>query len=88
MPDDVLPSQPFLPSPPGHDASFGQYMAYVQRLVLALVQDLTQVHLRVENRLLQGTAAQKPAASGSLRMFWVTDGTPHLEIDVGTWTAV
>lgn len=49
---------------------------------------LQLISARVDGLLLVGTAAEQPAANGSYRFYWVTDGTPHLEFDDGAWRTV
>lgn len=84
---EPIPSQPILPLPLGVDAvtANGRYLLV---LVEALQQEFMLLRAYLNDRIMQGTAAQKPTAAGTRRLYWVTDGTPHMEYDNGSWVNV
>lgn len=85
---ELLSSQPLLPLPPAGLDMQNITTRYLLSLVEALTQELMFLRGHLNTRTLIGTAAQRPAADGSRRFYWQTDGIPHLEFDSGTWNTV
>ena len=86
MAEDMISAQPLLPYPLG--VIDAQTQRYLITLVEALIQELSFLRTHLNTHTMQGTAAQRPAADGTRRFYWQTDGTPHLEYDSGTWNSV
>ena len=82
----IIPIQPDLPPP------LPQTAPYLKSLYNALYREFFQIKERLDVLTLEGTLAEQPAATGSRRFYWVSDGAPaRLEYDsstTGTWNAV
>jgi len=82
MSTSFSPAQPLLPTPPpGTDR-------YLLVFYEAIYRELLHMKLRVDTLILHGTAAERPAATGGYQLFWQTDGTPHMEVDNGSWVSI
>lgn len=56
-------------------------------LVESMTRTLGEVARRTDNVAI-GTLAQRPAATGSHRFYWVTDAPAHMEFDDGEWRSI
>jgi len=82
----ILPQRFNFPQP-GLIKDVAGVLLWSTNLTTSLQTMYQSISLRMAEMIMQGTNAERPAATGSNRFFWATD-TKILYYDDGTWNTV